>query len=299
MNDTNGMKILVTGASGQLGRMVAIQLLEQDSVGEVILVTRRPHALADLAERGADVRHGDFDDPDSLPEAFAGADRMLLISTNNIGDRTPQHRAAIAGAVAAGVGQVVYTSLINPVQGHPTGDVAGEHRETEDLLFGSGLGWTVLRFGAFADLQVPLGAIAVEYGKLVSNAGDGKIAPISRHDCAAAAVAVLTSDGHEGKIYDVTGPEALTQSEIAELVSEVSGRPVEVMPIGDRRLSWALKRLGAPKAVARAIVDLGVATRENYFDVVDPAFESLTGRRPLPLRDVLITHRSELVNAGG
>jgi NAD(P)H dehydrogenase (quinone) len=292
------MKILVTGASGQLGRIAAIQLLEQASPHEVILVTRRPPALADLAERGADVRYGDFDDPDSLPAAFAGAERMLLISTNNIGGRVAQHHAAIAAAAAAGVGHVVYTSLINPVEGHPTGDVADEHRETEDFLSRSGMRWTVLRYGAFADLQVPLGAIAVEYGKLVSNAGDGRIAPIARHDCAAAAVAVLTSDGHEDKVYDVTGPEALTQSDIAELVSEVSGRPVEVMPIGDRRLSWALKRLGAPKDVARAIVDLGVATRESYFDVVDPAFESLTGRRPAALRDVLITHRAELVNAG-
>jgi NAD(P)H dehydrogenase (quinone) len=292
------MKILVTGASGQLGRMVALQLLERAPADELVLVTRRPNALADLAERGAEVRHGDFDDPASLPAAFAGAERMLLISTNNIGQRMPQHTAAIEAATAAGVGHVVYTSLSNPVPGHPTGDVAEEHRATEDLLFASGMAWTILRYGAYADLQVPLGAMAVSYGKLVTNAGEGRIAPIARHDCAAAAVAVLTSAGHEGKTYDVTGPEALTQSDIAALVSEVSGQRVEVMPIGDRRLAWALGRLGAPKTVARAVVNLGVATRENYFDVVDPAFEALTGRRPDSLRDVLITHRAELVSDG-
>jgi NAD(P)H dehydrogenase (quinone) len=291
------MKILVTGASGQLGRLVALQLLERLPADEVILVSRRPHALADLAERGAEVRHGDFDDPESLPAAFAGAERLLLISTNSIGARTPQHRSAIAAAAAAGVASVVYTSLTNPVAGHPTGDVAEEHRETEELVFASGLAWTILRYGAYADLQVSLGAMAVGYGKLVTNAGDGRIAPIARRDCAAAAVAVLTSDGHDGKIYDVTGPEALTQSDIAALVSEVSGQPVEVMPIGDRRLAWALGRLGAPKSVAQAVVSLGVATRENYFDVVDPAFELLTGKRPRSLRDVLVTHRAELVNA--
>jgi NAD(P)H dehydrogenase (quinone) len=290
------MKIVVTGASGQLGRMVAIQLLDRVPADEVILVTRRPHALADLAERGAEVRHGDFDDPQSLAHAFAGAERMLLISTNSIGQRLPQHSAAIEAAAAAGVAHVVYTSLSNPLPGHPTGDVAGEHRATEDLLLASGMASTILRYGAFADLQVPLGAMAVSYGKLVTNAGEGRIAPIARHDCAAAAVAVLTTDGHEGKIYDVTGPEALSQSEIAALVSEVSGQPVQVVPIGDRKLAWTLGRLGAPKAVARAVVNLGVATRENYFDVVDPAFESLTGRRPDSLRDVLITHRAELVN---
>jgi NAD(P)H dehydrogenase (quinone) len=291
------MKILVTGASGQLGRLVALQLLERLPSDEVILVTRRPHALAELAERGVDVRYGDFDEPESLPAAFAGAERLLLISTNNIGGRTPQHRAALAAAVEAGVSRVVYTSLTNPVPGHPAGDVAEEHRETEELLFASGLAWTILRYSAYADLQVPLGAMAVGYGKLVTNAGEGRIAPIARHDCAAAAVAVLTTDGHDGQIYDVTGPEALTQSDIAALVSEVSGQPVEVMPIGDRRLAWALGRLGAPKAVAQAVVNLGVATRENYFDVVDPAFESLTGQPPRSLRDVLVTHRAELVNA--
>jgi NAD(P)H dehydrogenase (quinone) len=291
------MNLIVTGASGQLGRLVALQLLDRASEDKLILITRRPHALTDLAERGADVRYGDFDDPASLPAAFAGGDRMLLISTNNIGGRTHQHRAAIEAASAAGVRHVAYTSLTNPVPDHPTGDVAREHHETEELLMSSGMAWTILRYGAYADLQVPLGAIAVDYGKLVTNAGDGRIVPIARQDCAEAAVAVLTSDGHEGKIYDVTGPEALSQADIAALFSEVSGRPVEVVPIGDRRLTWALTRLGTPKAVARAIVNLGVATRENYFDVMDPAFENLTGRDPRPLRDVLIAHRGELLNA--
>jgi NAD(P)H dehydrogenase (quinone) len=290
------MKIVVTGASGQLGRLVALQLLERTPVNEVVLTTRRPHALADLAERGAEVRYGDFDEPESLQEAFAGAERMLLISTNTIGDRTRQHRAAIDAAVAAGVRHIAYTSLTNPVAGHPTGDVADEHRETEELLASSGLAWTILRYAAYADLQVPLGAMAVGYGKLVTNAGDGRIAPIARQDCASAAVAVLTTGGHEGKVYDVTGPEALSQSDIAALVSEVSGRAIQVLPIGDRRLSRALIRLGAPRPMARAIVNLGVATRENYFDLVDPAFELLTGRRPRSLRDVLITHRGELVS---
>ncbi|MCW3013356.1 MAG: family NAD(P)-dependent oxidoreductase [Solirubrobacterales bacterium] len=289
------MKVAVTGASGQLGRLIALQLLERMPAHDVVLVTRRPHALADLAERGADVRYGDFDEPESLPAAFEGATRVLLISTNNIGERIDQHRAAIGGAAAAGVQHVTYTSLTNPAPGHPAGDVADEHRETEELLMSSGLEWTILRYGAYADLQVPLGVMAVRYGKLVTNAGHGRIAPISRQDCAAAAVAVLTSDGHEGKIYDVTGPEALSQSDIAALVSEVSGRPVQVVPVGDRRLVWGLTRFGAPKPVARAIANLGVATRENYFDLVDPAFEMLTGRRPTPLRDVLVGHRGELL----
>jgi NAD(P)H dehydrogenase (quinone) len=293
------MTIVVTGASGQLGRLVASQLLSRLEVSEVILTSRNPQDLAEFAERGVEVRYGDFDASGSLAEAFAGGDRLLLISTMSIGRRVDQHRAALDAAVQAGMHRVVYTSLTNPVAGHPAGIVVEEHRETEELLRATSLGWTVMRNAAYAELQVPLAAIAVTYGRLVTNAGDGRIAPISRSDCAEAAVAVLTGDGHEGQTYEITGPEALTQADIARLASEVSGRPVKVTQSGDRKLSWGLGRLGTPKPVARSIVDLGVATREGYFDLVDAAFEGLTGRRPRSLREVFVSHRGELAGTDG
>jgi NAD(P)H dehydrogenase (quinone) len=288
------MRVIVTGASGQLGRLAAEHLLDRLSPAELILVTRRPHALADLAERGVEVRRGDFDEPASLVDAFAGGDRMLLISTLAIGSRFEQNRAALAAAAAVGVRHVAYTSLTNPALNHPTGDVVEDHRRTEELLQCSDLAWTVLRNAPYAELQVPLGAIAVTYGKLVTNAGDGRIAPISRGDCAAAAAAVLTTDGHEGQTYEITGPQALSQADIAGLLSEVSGQPVQVIESRDRKLLWGLTRLGTPKPVARAIVQLGAATREGYFDVVDPAFHTLVGRPPRTLRDILVEHRGEL-----
>jgi NAD(P)H dehydrogenase (quinone) len=293
------MRVIVTGASGKLGRLAVEQLLDRLSPADLILVTRRPHALADLAERGVEVRRGDFSEPASLPEAFAGGHRMLLISVMDVGDRVNQHRAAIEAAAAAGVQRVAYTSLTNPVPDHPTGDLVGEHRQTEELLHDSGLAWTVLRNGPYAELQVPLGAIAVTYGKLVTNAGDGRIAPISRADCAVAAATVLTSDGHEGQTYEITGPEALSQLDIAKLLTDVSGRPVQVIQSRDRRLLWGLTRLGTPKAVARSIVDLGAATREGYFDVVDPAFQTIVGRPPRTLREILVEHRGELAGESG
>jgi NAD(P)H dehydrogenase (quinone) len=293
------MRVIVTGASGQLGRLVAEQLLDRLSPAEIVLVSRRPHALADLAERGVEVRHGDFDEPASLPEAFAGGDRMLLISTMAMGRRAEQHRNALEAAAAAGVGHVVYTSVTNPVAGHPCGEVYEEHRQTEELLQRSNLEWTVVRNAAYSELQVPLGAIAVTYGKLVTNAGAGRVAPISRADCAAAAAAVLTMDGHEGKTYEITGPDALTQADIAGLLTEVSGHPVQVVETGDRRLLWGLTRLGTPKPVARTIVQLGVATREGYFDIVDPAFQMLVGRPPRTLRDILVENRGELAAQAG
>ena len=291
------MRIVVSGASGQLGRLVAEQLLGRLSPKEVILVSRTPEALVDLAGAGADVRRGDFDDSASLAAAFSGGDRLLLISTPDIGRRVEQHRAALDAAARAGIGHIVYTSLTNPAPGHPSGIVVDEHRQTEEMLHACGLAWTVLRNAAYAELQVPLGAVAVSYGRLVTNAGDGRFAPISRSDCAAAAVAVLTGDGHEGKTYEITGREALAQADIAKLLTELSGQVVRVVPTGDRRLLWGLSRIGTPKPVARAIVDLGIATREGYFDVLDSAFERLTGRQPRTLREILVAHRGEMLGS--
>jgi NAD(P)H dehydrogenase (quinone) len=291
------MSVVVTGASGHLGRLVAEELLERMSPSELVLVTRHPEAIADLGARGATVRRGDFDDPDSLVPAFEGGERMLLISTLAVGRRVPQHRAAIEAASAAGIRHLVYTSFPKPVADHPVGAIATEHGETEAILHESGLEWTVLRNATYAELQVPPGALAVAGGKLYTNAGDGRLVSVSRRDCARAAAAVMTTDGHEGKTYDVTGDEALSQVELAGLLSEVSGRSIELIPVGDRMLSWGLTRHGAPKPVARAIVAFGKAVREGYYDVVDPAVTTLTGAPPRSLRDVLVAHRGDLLAA--
>jgi NAD(P)H dehydrogenase (quinone) len=293
------MKVGVSGASGQLGRLVGQELMGRLAIEEIVLVSRTPEALPDFVDRGVEARYGDFDAPDSLVEAFSGCDRLLLISSMAFGRRVEQHRAALRAAEAAGVGQVVYTSVTNPAEGHPCGVVVDEHRHTEELLRDGAPAWTVVRNAAYAELQVPLGAVAVTYGKLVTNAAEGRIAPISRADCAAAAAAVLTGDGHDGQTYEITGPEALSQTDIARLLTEVSGRPVTMIRTGDRRLRWGLSRVGMPKAVASAVVDLGIATREGYFDVVDLSFEHLVGRRPQTLREVLIANRAELTGIDG
>jgi NAD(P)H dehydrogenase (quinone) len=289
------MSLIVTGASGHLGRLVAEDLVDRVDPAALVLVTRRPDALRDLAERGATVRFGDFDRPDSLHEAFAGGERMLLISTLTVGCRVEQHRAAIEAAAAAGVSQVAYTSFPNPVPDHPVGPVATEHGDTERILQESGLGWTILRNGTYAELQVMPGAMAVAGGKLYTNAGDGLLVPVSRRDCAEAAAAVLTGDGHDGITYDITGPETLSQTQLAELLSEVSGRDVRVMPVGDRMLTFGLTRSGAPKPVARSIVAFGRAIREGYYDVIGPAVAELTGHEARTLHEVLVANRGELL----
>jgi NAD(P)H dehydrogenase (quinone) len=286
---------IVTGASGHLGRLVAEELLERLPASELILVTRHPEALEDMTERGVSVRYGDFDEPQSLPAAFDGAERMLLISTLAVGRRLPQHQNAIDAATTAGVEHIVYTSFLNPVARHPVGAIATEHGETEELLRNSALRWTILRNATFAELQVQPGALAVAGGKLYTNAGEGRLSYVSRRDVARVAASVLTGEGHAGMTYDVTASEALSQRDLAELLSEVSGRAVKLVPLGDRVLTWGLTRNGAPKPVAKAIAAFGRAIREGYYEVVDPAAATITGHPPTSMRDVLIAHRGDLL----
>lgn len=288
------MSVIVTGAAGHLGRLVAEQLLGRVPPEDLVLVTRHPEALHEFGARGADVRYGDFDDQATLRVAFAGGHRMLLISTDAIGRRIWQHRAALDAASAAGVGRVVFTSHVNPV-GNPIGAFAQELGDTEAILHSRGLAWTVLRFSSFAELQLAAAATAVHNGKLITNGGDGRMAPVSRRDCAEAAAVTLTTDGHDCTTYDITGPQALSPAQLAGLYADVSGRPLKVVQLSDRMLTSMLVGIGTPWPSARAITAFGRAVRLGYLDVVGPAFERLTGRPPVPLRDVLVAQRSDLL----
>jgi NAD(P)H dehydrogenase (quinone) len=292
------MSVIVTGAAGHLGRLVAEQLLERLAPEDVVLVTRRPEALRELGARGADVRYGDFDHPASLLDAFAGGRRMLLISTDAVGRRVRQHGAAIDAAAAAGVGHVVFTSIVNPVAANPIGANAWEQGKTEAMLQRSGLAWTVLRFGSFAELVLAPAATAVQNRQVITNNGRGRLVPVSRRDCAEAAAITLTTDGHAGETYQITGPQGLTSSDLAELYADLSGQPVKVLQLSDTMLAWTLVGIGTPMPIAWSITAFGRAVRQGYFDVVDPAFERLTGRPPVALRDVLIAHRADLLAVG-
>ena len=291
------MSIIVTGAAGHLGRLTAEALLDRIAPEHLVLVTRHPKGLREFAARGVDVRYGDFDDPATLSAAFAGGERMLLISTDSLSRRIRQHRTAIDAALEAGVHHVVFTSHVNPM-GNPIGSFATELGDTEVILQRSGVAWTVLRFGSFAELQLRPAATAVQNGRLITNGGDGRIVPVSRRDCAEAAAVVLTTDGHSGTTYDITGPEAMTPRDLAELYAELSGKPVEFVSLDDWRFTLTLMGVGTPWPAARAIAAFGRAVREGWFDVVDPAFERLTGHAPTRLRDVLIAHHANLLAVG-
>lgn len=290
------MSIIITGASGHLGRLTAEMVLDRVPASQVVLTTRRVDALSDFAERGAKVREADFDRPETVVEAFAGGERLLLISTDAVGSRVSQHRAAIEAAGDVGVRHVAYTSYLNPVAENPA-VIAPDHRETEEALRESGLAWTALRNTFYAEYQVPAGAQAIATGRLVHNNGDGKVAYVSREDCAAAAAAVLTSeaDGHENKAYDITGPEPLDQDDVAALLSEVSGRPVEAIAVDDEAFVLGLAASGMPEPAARAVATYGRAIREGYLGEASDAVENLTGRSPRSLREVFEAHRGELL----
>ena len=287
------MTIAITGAAGQLGRLTAELVLDRAPADELVLVTRHPDELADLLAAGATVRHGDFDAPDELPQAFAGVDRLLLISADVVGERVRQHTAAVAAAAAAGVGHVIYTSIVNAGSELPL-VVSHEHAATEHAIRDHGLRWTALRNGLYAEFQVGAAARAAASGKLVHNSGDGATAYVSRDDCAAAAAAVLTTDGHEDVAYDITGPELFTQAQLAALVSEIVGRPIEAVAIGDDEATQNLVAAGLPAEAAAAYASFGTAVREGVLGGVSSAVRDLTGRDPRSVRDVLVAHRSEI-----
>ncbi len=284
-------RILITGASGALGRLVAQSLLQERRPGELILVSRTPAALGDLAERGADVRLGDFSRPESLAEAFAGADRMLLISASDVAVRSEQHRAAIRSAADAGVRHIVYTSALNPEPPNPAA-IAPSHHATERALAESGLAWTVLRNSLYAEYQAAEAAQAIATGELAHNRGDGRIAYVSRADCALVAAAVLATAGHEGRVYDVTGPALFSAHDLAALYGELGGRVVADVSLDDD--AFVARLAGGARADddharygARLVASLGRSIREGYMAVQSDLGPSLTPRPRRTLRSVL------------
>lgn len=280
--------LLVTGASGHLGRRV-VELLLEANAGQIIATTRTPEKLADLSAKGVIVRQADFDDTASLVEAFKGADRLLLISTDVMdtpGRRLSQHINAVKAAEQAGVKHVVYTSLIKPGADSPI-PLAADHRGTEAALTESKLGWTVLRENVYT--EVLLGSIgqALQMGQLMTAAGQGKIAYITREDCAQAAAGALASDFEGRQTLDITGPEALSHAEIAAIASQITGRNIPYIPLDYNVLVQGMVGAGLPQPVAEIYASFDVAIAEGRFDVVSSAVKDLSGKTPTSVAEFL------------
>ncbi|QZH75789.1 MAG: NAD(P)H-binding protein [Erythrobacter sp.] len=295
-------KIIVSGASGQFGHAAAEKLL--DGGAEVIALSRSIDKLADLAARGAEVRAADFDSPDGLVEAMAGGEKLLLISTTLVGQRPRQHGNAIAAAKAAGVSQIVYTSLLgarNP--GNPS--VEGfDHIATEELLEQSGVAYTFLRNSLYAEAVATAMAIpALAAGSKPENAGTGRVPIVSRDDCIAIAVAVLLQDGHENMAYDVTGPDLWTLPDAMALIADMAGKPIAVHDVDDQGMFAYFDSLGVPRKSAdvdpngpipwasEGMVTFGQSIREGFMDIASNDVERVTGRKPRSLRSVCEQYR--------
>jgi NAD(P)H dehydrogenase (quinone) len=302
------MSTVVTGASGAFGRMVTDLLLEKIAPSELILVTRKPDGLAHLAARGVQVRYGDFDDRQSLKAAFAGGKRMLLISTLDVGERRRrQHTAAVEAAVAAGVQHIVYTSSVG-IHPHSPAFVVADHLYTEDLLRRCGAAYTVLRDSQYSEVIVTMIApIAVASGRWVSSAGEGRMAFVSKKDCVRVAATVLTTPGHEGAIYEVTGPELLSFRDAAALASEVTGRSVEYVVVSHEEKQAEFDAAGIPRRyvegmmhersgpwASEEMMSYERALGAGYFAVCSGHVELVTGRPAVSLREVFLANKAAL-----
>lgn len=292
-------KLLVTGASGQFGQRVIHHLLNTLGVApsRIVAASRKPAALAELAAAGVQVVAADFDDPESLAKAFAGIDRLLLISTDALdlpGKRLRQHRAAVAAAEQAGVRHVVYTSMPQPKES--TVLFAPDHAGTEEALAASQLpGWTVLRnHWYFENLFMSLPGVLAMGGKWFSAAGDGKLANISRDDLARAAATVLAGDGQGKTTYTLSGGEALTTTEQAAAISHALGRPITVIPVPAPGLVQGMVSAGLPLPMAQVFASFDTNTAAGHVGHVTDDYRSLTGQAPQRFVDWLDIHKAAL-----
>jgi NAD(P)H dehydrogenase (quinone) len=296
---TNKPTLLVTGASGQLGRRVLELLLEADA-GTLVAATRTPDKLADFAARGVIVRQADFEDPASLATAFAGVDRLLIISTDLIdlnGRRLRQHQNAVKAAVEAGVKHIVYTSLMNPEPGTPV-KIAGDHYGTEQALDASSIGWTVLRESIYTEMLLGSLPQAVQTGQLFAATADGKVSFITREDVAQAAAAALASSFDGRRTLDITGPEAVSRGDLARIASDLTGKPVTYIPVPLEAAIQGMESVGIPRSAAETYASFDDAVAQGIFDHVSSTVEDLTGRKPTSVTEFLTAYRAALLPAG-
>lgn len=280
-------RITVTGATGHLGTLVIEELLRRRVPPQDLRATvRRVEKAAHWQEKGIDVRPGDFNDPDALKYAFAGTERLLVISTDAVGQRIDQHRNAVMAAREAGVKHIAYTSLVDQGAGESDSILAKEHRATEVIVRESGIPYTILRNTFYAEYLLAPVVQALDRGVCASSVGDAKMGGAARLDMAAAAAAVLIEPGHENKIYEITYPRAWDYREAVEIVSRVSGRHLEYKPVSPEELTQILQGAGVPAETARMIVGMEAPLRAGHLSKVTPDLERLLARPVTSLEQI-------------
>lgn len=256
--------IIVTGATGKLGRHIVEGLLKKAPANQLAIAVRSPEKAADFAARGVQVRRADYNKPETIEAALAGAEKVLLISASEIGQRVRQHATVIEAAKKVGVPFLVYTSLLHTDTSSMS--LAAEHKETERLIRASGIPFVFLRNGWYMENYTENLSSALEHGVIAGSAGEGRIAAATRADFAAAAVAVLTGTGHENKTYELAGDTPFTMAELAAEVSRQSGKSVVYKNLLPEQYREVLLGADLPKPVAEMLVeaDLGIARGELF-----------------------------------
>lgn len=280
------MTVLVTGATGHLGRHIVEGLLREGvEPGEIVAGGRRLDRIADLPERGVRVVPLDYDEPATIVDAMAGVHRVVLVSGSELGNRVAQHSAVIDAAATAGMELLAYTSAPNATDTALV--VAPEHKATEEHLVASGVPWVMLRSGWYNENYLPSALQAAQTDVVVSSAGDGRVASAARVDFADAAVAVITGDGHAGRIYELTGDTAWDFAEFAALVAELSGRPVEYRAVSPDEHAQILASAGLDEGTVGFVVAMDGNIRDGLLGHVNGELSRLIGRPTTPLRETL------------
>jgi NAD(P)H dehydrogenase (quinone) len=277
------MKIGVSGASGHLGRATIAELAQRAGGHEVVAISRTPQTITAPAHG----RFGDYNQPESLADAYAGLDRLLIISTVDPepGKRGAQNVAAIDAAVKAGVGHIVLMSSSGTRQAEEP-SIGASYWRGEQHLIATAPAWTILRMNYYAEALVRDAQASLDRGVLTGLA-ENRVAFVARDDVAAAAAGILIGEGHAGAIYNATGPKSLSGAERAALIAEITGRPLAFLTITDAQLRAGLKQAGLPVEVVNIVIGIQTSFAAGAFDIVTGDIERLGGRPAKPLRDVL------------
>ena len=279
------MKIAITGATGQLGNLVIEQLLQLTAAQNIVALVRKIDKAEHFKVQGIEPREFDYDRPETLVPALSGIDKLLLISANEIGRRTPQHQAVIDAAKVAGVPYLAYTSLLR-ADTSPLG-LAQEHRETEKLIQDSGITYTFLRNNWYSENYLAGVAHTIEIGTLFGAAQDGRISSASRIDYAEAAAKVLTSTSHENKTYELAGSESFSLSDLATFIGQAVNKDIIYQNLSAEEYTQGLTQAGLPAGLVDVIVDADIQTIQGamYSDSKD--LEQLIGHKTTSIQDAI------------
>ena len=275
--------IAITGATGQLGQHVIESLLKTVPASQIVAIVRNPSKATALSQQGITVRQADYSDEAALTAALQGIDKLLLISSSEVGQRAPQHHNVINAAKAAHVKVIAYTSLLH-ADASPLG-LADEHVATEKMLAESGIAYALLRNGWYTENYLASAPAALEHGVFIGAAGEGKIASATRADYAAAAARVISEDGHSGKTYELAGDAGWTLSQLAAELAKQSGKKVVYQNLSEADFAAALKNFGLPAGLADMLADSDVgASKGGLFDD-SHTLSKLIGRPTTSLAD--------------